>query len=291
MEKVRIGVIGGSGLYQLPEISDVREVDMDTPFGPPSGTIRIGSLSGKRVAFLPRHGEGHTLAPHALPYRANIYALKQLGARFIIGVNAVGSLQEEYAPGQLVTPDQLIDYTIHTRARSFFERGLVVHVSVADPFGDYLRSLLADAAESSGAVVHRGGCFLIEDGPRFATRAEARLFQRWGCHIIGMTAAPEAFLAREAEIEYAALAHVTDYDCWRTESEDTTSDIVIQQLAQNIGFVQAALVEAVGQLDETLELPAHRALDAALATGREHMDAAVVERLRPIVARVLGLDV
>lgn len=290
MEEVRIGVIGGSGLYQLPEISDVREVDMDTPFGQPSGTIRIGSLSGKRVAFLPRHGEGHTLAPHALPYRANIYALKQLGARFIIGVNAVGSLQEDYAPGQLVTPDQLIDYTIHTRARSFFERGLVVHVSVADPFGDYLRNVLADAAESTGAVVHRGGCFLIEDGPRFATRAEARLFQRWGCHIIGMTAAPEAFLAREAEIEYAALAHVTDYDCWRIESEDTTSDIVIQQLAQNIGFVQAALVEAVGQLDETLELSAHRALDAALATGREHMDAAVVERLRPIVARVLGLD-
>lgn len=290
MEEVRIGVIGGSGLYQLPEISDVREVDMDTPFGQPSGTIRIGSLSGKRVAFLPRHGEGHTLAPHALPYRANIYALKQLGARFIIGVNAVGSLQEDYAPGQLVTPDQLIDYTIHTRARSFFERGLVVHVSVADPFGDYLRNVLADAAESTGAVVHRSGCFLIEDGPRFATRAEARLFQRWGCHIIGMTAAPEAFLAREAEIEYAALAHVTDYDCWRIESEDTTSDIVIQQLAQNIGFVQAALVQAVGRLDETLELPAHRALDAALATGREHMDAAVVERLRPIVARVLGLD-
>lgn len=289
MEEVKIGVIGGSGLYQLPEISDVREVELDTPFGKPSGIIRIGSLSGKRVAFLPRHGEGHTLAPHALPYRANIYALKQLGARFIIGVNAVGSLQEEYAPGQLVTPDQIIDYTIHTRARSFFERGLVAHVSVADPFGDYLRNLLADAAESTGAVVHRAGTFLIEDGPRFATRAEARLFQRWGCHIIGMTAAPEAFLAREAEIEYAALAHITDYDCWRTESADTTSDIVIQQLAHNIGFVQAALVLAVGQLDEMLELPAHRALDAALATGREQMDESVIERLRPIVARVLGL--
>lgn len=291
MEEVKIGVIGGSGLYQLPEISDVREVNMDTPFGQPSGTIRVGSLSGKRVAFLPRHGEGHTLAPHALPYRANIYALKQLGARFIIGVNAVGSLQEEYAPGQLVTPDQLIDYTIHTRARSFFERGLVAHVSVADPFGEYLRTVLADAAENAGAIVHRAGSFLIEDGPRFATRAESRLFQRWGCHIIGMTAAPEAFLAREAEIEYAALAHITDYDCWRIESEDTTSDIVIQQLAQNIGYVQAALVEAVGQLDETRELPAHRALDAALATGREHIDAAGVERLRPIVARVLGLGV
>ncbi|MYA94739.1 MAG: S-methyl-5'-thioadenosine phosphorylase [Chloroflexi bacterium] len=289
MEAVKIGVIGGSGLYNLPEISDVREVDMDTPFGKPSGTIRIGSLSGKRVAFVPRHGEGHTLAPHALPYRANIYALKQLGARFIIGVNAVGSLQENYAPGHLVTPDQLIDYTIHTRARSFFDRGLVAHVSVADPFGEYLRSLLADAAESAGATVHRGGCFLIEDGPRFATRAESRLFQRWSCHIIGMTAAPEAFLAREAEIEYAALAHVTDYDCWRSESEDTTSDIVIQQLAANIGYVQAALVQAVAQLDEALELPAHRALDAALATGREQMDESAIERLRPIVARVLGL--
>ena len=290
MEQVKIGIIGGSGLYQLADSSDVQTVDLDTPFGKPSGVIRIGSLGGKRVAFLPRHGEGHTLAPHALPYRANIYALKQLGARFIIGVNAVGSLQEAYAPGHLVTPDQIVDYTIHTRARSFFERGLVAHVSVADPFGEYLRGLLAGAAAQAGATVHRSATFLIEDGPRFATRAEARLFQSWGCHIIGMTAAPEAFLAREAEIEYAALAHITDYDCWRLESEDTTSDLVMQQLRHNIGFVQAALVETVKALDESRETPAHTALDAAIATSRAAIDAGVVARLRPIVGRVLGLD-
>ncbi len=290
MEQVKIGIIGGSGLYQLADSSDVQTVDLDSPFGKPSGRIRVGRLGGKRVAFLPRHGEGHVLAPHVVPYRANIYALKQLGVRFIIGVNAVGSQQEEYAPGHLVTPDQIIDYTIHTRARSFFERGLVAHVSVADPFGDYLRGLLADAAEDAGATVHRSGTFLIEDGPRFATRAESLLFRAWGCHIIGMTAAPEAFLAREAEIEYAALAHITDYDCWRLESEVTTSDLVMQQLTHNIGFVQAALVAAVEQLDESRETPAHRALDAALATSRDAIDPAVVERLQPIVARVLGLN-
>lgn len=288
METTKIAVIGGSGLYRLPGISDVHTVEMDSPFGQPSGAIRVGTLAGKRVAFLPRHGEGHTLAPHCVPYRANIFALKQLGARFVISINAVGSLQEHFAPGHLVTPDQLIDYTIHTRPRSFFDRGLVAHVSVADPFGEYLRGILADAAESAGATVHRNATFLIEDGPRFATRAESRLFQAWGCHIIGMTAAPEAFLVREAEMEYAALAHVTDYDCWRMESEDTTSDLVMQQLLANIGAVQTALAEAVSALDENRETPAHTALDAAIATSRDAIYPGVVEALRPIVSRALG---
>ncbi len=289
MDEVKIGVIGGSGLYNVPEITDVESVELDTPFGRPSGAIRIGRLRGKRVAFVPRHGDGHVLSPANLPYRANIFALKTLGVRFIIAVNAVGSLREELAPGHIVTPDQVIDYTIHTRARSFFERGVVAHVSVADPFSEYLRAVIADAAEALGGTVHRRGNFLIEDGPRFATRAESHLFRAWGCDLIGMTAAPEAFLAREAEIDYASLAHVTDYDCWREEGEAVTSDLVIETLAQNIDLVQQALAGAIAELDEDRVVPAHTALDTALATPRAAMDPLVVEALQPILARALGL--
>lgn len=290
MESIKVAVIGGSGLYSMAAISDVVTVNVDTPFGQPSGAIRVGSLSGKRVAFLPRHGDGHVLSPSTLPYRANIYALKRLGVRFIIAVNAVGSLREDYAPGHIITPDQIIDYAIHTRARSFFEAGVVAHVSVADPMSEYLRHLIADAAQAVGATVHRQGTFLIEDGPRFATRAESYMFRAWGCDLIGMTAAPEAFLAREAEIAYASLAHVTDYDSWHESEEAVTSDIVIQTLATNIDTVQLALVEAIAQLEEDKITPAHTALDTALATPRAAMDASVIEKLRPILARALGLD-
>ena len=290
MEQIKIAVIGGSGLYNMPAISDVETVDVDTPFGSPSGTIRIGSLNGKRVAFVPRHGEGHVLSPSTLPYRANIYALKTLGVRFIIAVNAVGSLREDYAPGHIITPDQIVDYTIHTRARSFFEDGIVAHVSVADPMSDYLRAVIADAAEAVGGTVHRTGTFLVEDGPRFATRAESHMFRAWGCDLIGMTSAPEAFLAREAEMDYASLAHVTDYDSWRAEEEAVTSDLVIQTLTKNIETVQKALTEAIAQLDADRIVPAHTALDTALATSRDAMDADVIASLRPILARVLGLD-
>ncbi len=290
MESIRTAVIGGSGLYNMAAISDVETIDLDTPFGAPSGAIRVGSLSGKRVAFLPRHGEGHVLSPSTLPYRANIYALKTLGVRFIVAVNAVGSLREDFAPGHIITPDQIIDYTIHTRARSFFEDGVVAHVSVADPMSEYLRRLIADAVETVGGTVHRRGNFLVEDGPRFATRAESHMFRAWGCDLIGMTAAPEAFLAREAEIAYASLAHVTDYDSWHEAEEAVTSDMVIKTLATNIETVQKALVEVIAQLDEDAETPAHTALDTALATPRDAMDATVIATLRPILARVLGLD-
>ncbi len=289
MEAIKTAVIGGSGLYNMAAISAVSTVEIDTPFGKPSGAIRIGSLGEKRVAFLPRHGEGHVLAPATLPYRANIYALKTLGVRFIIAVNAVGSLREDIAPGHIVTPDQIVDYTIHTRARSFFEDGVVAHVSVADPMSNYLRRLIADAAEAVGATVHRRGNFLIEDGPRFATRAESHLFRAWGCDLIGMTAAPEAFLAREAEIEYASLAHVTDFDSWHEAEEAVTSDMVLQTLVENIDTVQKTLVEAIARLDEDRLQPAHTALDAALATSRDAMDERVIDKLRPILARVLGL--
>lgn len=290
MDAIKTAVIGGSGLYNMDQISNVETVAVDTPFGKPSGAIRVGSLSGKRVAFLPRHGDGHILAPSTLPYRANIFALKTLGVRFIIAVNAVGSLREEYAPGHIITPDQIVDYTIHTRARSFFEDGVVAHVSVADPMSEYLRSLIADAVEAVGGDAHRRGTFLIEDGPRFATRAESHLFRAWGCDLIGMTAAPEAFLAREAEIDYASLAHVTDYDSWHAEEEAVTSDMVIQTLVKNIETVQKSLVEAIAQLNEDMQTPAHTALDTALATSRDAMDPTVTARLHPILARALGLE-
>ncbi len=290
MEAAKIAVIGGSGLYNMDAISNVATVNVDTPFGKPSGAIRIGSLRGKRVAFLPRHGDGHILSPSTLPYRANIYALKTLGVRFIIAVNAVGSLREDYAPGHIITPDQIVDYTIHTRARSFFEDGLVAHVSVADPMSEYLRAIIADAVDAVGGVVHRSGAFLIEDGPRFATRAESHLFRAWGCDLIGMTAAPEAFLAREAEIDYASLAHVTDYDSWREEEEAVTSDMVIETLQQNIDTVQKALIEAIARLDEDRQTPAHTALDTALATARAAMDPQAIAKLKPIVARALALE-
>lgn len=290
METVKIGVIGGSGLYNMPAITDVETVDVDTPFGKPSGSIRIGTLSGKRVAFVPRHGEGHVYSPSTLPYRANIFALKTLGVRFIVAVNASGSLREDYAPGHIITPDQIVDYTIHKRDRSFFEDGIVAHVSVADPVSDYLRELIADAVEAVGGTVHRTGTFLVEDGPRFATRAESHIFRSWGCDLIGMTTAPEAFLAREAEMDYASMAHITDYDSWHEEEEAVTSNMVIETLGENIKVVQKALAVVIENIDVDKVMPAHTTLDTALATSRDAMHETVIEKLRPIVARVLKLD-
>ncbi|MCY4073520.1 MAG: S-methyl-5'-thioadenosine phosphorylase [Chloroflexi bacterium] len=290
MEQVKIAVIGGSGLYNMPNIRDVVSVEVDTPFGSPSGAIKVGSLSGKRVAFLPRHGEGHVLSPATLPYRANIFALKKLGARFIIAVNAVGSLREDFAPGHIITPDQIIDYTIHKRSRSFFETGVVAHISVAEPMSAYLREIIAHAVEAVGGKAHRHGVFLVEDGPRFATRAESHLFRAWGCDLIGMTSAPEAFLAREAEIDYASLAHVTDYDCWREEEEAVTSDMVIETLSKNIETVKNALAAAIAKIDADKNVPAHSALDTALATSRSAMDEETIDKLRPILTRVLNLS-
>ena len=290
MEQTKIAVIGGSGLYNMPAITAVETLEIDTPFGAPSGPIRIGRLAGKRVAFVPRHGDGHVLSPSTLPYRANIYALKTLGARFIIAVNAAGSLREDYTPGHIVTPDQIIDYTIQTRARSFFEDGIVAHIAAADPMSDYLRGVIGAAVETVGGIVHRRGAILVEDGPRFATRAESHLFRAWGCDLIGMTSAPEAFLAREAEIDYASLAHITDYDSWHESEEAVTSEMVIQTLASNIDTVQAALTEAIAQVDEDKVMPAHKALDTAFATERAHLDPVVIEKLKPILARALNLD-
>jgi 5'-methylthioadenosine phosphorylase len=289
-ETVEIGVIGGSGLYNMPEITDKTRHAMDTPFGAPSGEVVIGTLRGKRVAFLPRHGEGHVVSPAAIPQRANIYALKSLGVRFIIAVNACGSLREAYEPGHICIPDQLIDYCIGTRERSFFHAGVVGHISVADPFDAYLRQHLVNGVNASDGTVHDGGTFLIEDGPRFATRAESHMFRQWGCDIIGMTSAPEAFLAREAEIAYASLAHITDYDSWHEEEEPVTVEMVMKTMQKNVDIAQSAVAHAIEHLDTSTECPAHTALDNAIMTAPEKMPDDELEKLGLIVNRALGRD-
>lgn len=288
-ETLKIGVIGGSGLYHMPEISDITRVNINTPFGKPSGDIVIGTLRGQRVAFLPRHGEGHIYSPATIPQRANIFALKSLGVRFILGVNACGSLREDYAPGHIVIPNQIFDYTLSRKERTFFEEGIVAHVSVADPFDAYLSRLLAEAARVCGGTVHETGTFLIEDGTRFATRAESRIFQQWGCDIIGMTTAPEAFLAREAEIAYATMAHITDYDSWHASEGPVTVEMVIATFHKNIALAQQALAHAVEHLNTDTVVPAHTALSGAIMTAREKMPKKLVHDLQPLIGRALGL--
>jgi len=285
-QTVEIGVLGGSGLYNMPEITDKSVHEVETPFGDPSGPIVVGTLRGKRVAFLPRHGEGHTLSPTTLPYRANIYALKSLGVRYIIAISACGSLQEAYAPGTIMVPDQLYDNTKSDRGRSFFEKGLVAHVSVADPFDEYLRGLLVEALGQGDGEVHDGGLFITVEGPRFSTRGESHLFRNWGCDIIGMTTSPEAYLAAEAEMAYAVLAHITDYDVWK-EEETVTAEMVMKTVGKNIELAKQALAEAVEALDTNTVCPAHSALSKAITTQKDAIPSYARERLDLIVGKYL----
>lgn len=284
-ENVSIAVIGGSGLYKMPEITDRVTHVIPTPFGNPSGDIIVGTLRGKRVAFLPRHGAGHSYSPTTVPYRANIYALKMLGVKHIIGVNACGSLREDYAPGHIVIPDQIFDYT-NSRDRSFFGEGIVAHVSVADPFCAELSEQLFKAVIRVGGTVHQGGTFLIEEGPRFATRAESKIFRQWGCSLIGMTTAPEVFLAREAEIAYATMAHVTDYDVWHTSEESVTVEMVVATMRRNVEIAQLAIASAIENLDEKAKCACHKALENAIMTEPSAIPQAALDRLRPIIGRV-----
>ena len=288
-ETVQIGVIGGSGIYNMPEITDIRTQAIDTPFGPPSSTITIGTLRGKRVAFLPRHGAGHFYSPSTVPYRANIYALKLLGVRYIFAVNAAGSLREDYEPGHIVIPDQLFDYT-HKRDRSFFESGLVAHVGVADPFCPELATIMGDAVKQAGGTVHRGGTFIVEEGPRFATRGESNIFRKWGCDLIGMTTCPEAFLAREAEIAYATMAHITDYDVWHETEAAVNVEMVMETMSRNIAIAQNALANAVEMLDPTVACSCHTSLDNAIVTNPNVIPPEVTANLKPIIGRAMGLE-
>lgn len=239
-EKVSIAVIGGSGLYHMADLTDTKEYRVKTPFGKTSAPIVVGTLEQMRVAFLARHGKGHHLTPGEVPYRANIFALKSLGVERIISINACGSLREDYAPGHIVIPDNLFDQT-KDRDRSFFGKGLVAHVGVANPFCPDLSSQLETAVRATGAVTHKGGSFVIIEGPRFSTKAESNVFRSWGMSIVGMTVAPEAFLAREAEMCYAVMAHVTDYDVWRESEAPVSVEMVIQTLNRNTQKAQEAI--------------------------------------------------
>jgi 5'-methylthioadenosine phosphorylase len=283
MEPVRIAVIGGSGLYQMPEFIDTAEHRIDTPFGATSDAIIVGSLRGQRVAFLPRHGRGHVLTPGEVPYRANIYALKTLGVTHILAVSACGSLKENLAPGHIVIPDQLFDNT-KDRDRSFFDNGLVAHVSVADPFCPALSKVAKDGCVAAGATVHEGGTLITIEGPRFSTKGESRIWRQLDFSIIGMTTSPEAFLAREAEIHYAVVAHVTDYDVWH--GEPVTADKVFEQFHHNVQLAQQIVVETVLRVGKgTYDCGCDIALKAAIMTSRERVPPATLKRLDPIVGK------
>jgi 5'-methylthioadenosine phosphorylase len=286
MSIVELAIIGGSGLYDIPDLTDVSETVITTPFGPPSDNIILGTLHGRRVAFLPRHGRGHFLSPSDVPYQANIFALKKLGVKYIVSVSACGSLREDYAPGHIVIPDQLVDFTKGLRERTFFSQGLVAHVSVADPFNAEMSRALATAVQAADGVVHEGGTFITIEGPRFSTKGESNLYRQWGMSVIGMTTSPEAFLAAEAEIAYACMAHVTDYDVWHESAQPVTVEMVIETMIHNTAVAKRAISELVKRMAEWEgHFPVHDNLRDALITHSDKVDAAVAAQLAPIVGK------
>jgi 5'-methylthioadenosine phosphorylase len=281
-----LAIIGGSGLYKMTGLEEPREVDVSTPFGKPSAPIVIGMLAGGQVAFLARHGIGHHISPTEVPYRANIYALKSLGVERIISISACGSLREDYVPGEIVIPDQLFDMT-RDRQRSFFEKGLVAHVSVANPFCTDLSRQIYQAVKDTGVVTHSGGAFITIEGPRFSTRAESNTYRAWGMSIIGMTTSPEAFLAREAEMCYGVMAHVTDYDVWHISEKPVTVDRVIEILNRNTEIAQAALRNLVRDLSQERTCECPTALATALITQSDKIPAETRQRLSLLVDKYL----
>ncbi|MCS7283671.1 MAG: S-methyl-5'-thioadenosine phosphorylase [Anaerolineae bacterium] len=284
---IRIGVIGGSGLYQMEGLTDIEERRVWTPFGDPSDVIVIGTLEGVRVAFLARHGRGHRITPTEVNYRANIYALKVLGVEQVISISACGSLREHIHPGEIVIPDQIFDFT-KRRAYTFFGRGLVAHIGVADPFCPRLSALLADAVEEAGGKVHRGGRFITIEGPRFSTKAESFTYRAWGMDIIGMTTSPEVFLAREAEMCYAVMAHVTDYDVWHETEEPVNVEMLLATLAANAQMAQRALrilVPRMAAAERTCDCGS--TLSTALITQPDLIPEQVKRDLAPIVGKYI----
>ena len=286
MIRARAAVIGGSGFYALEDLTDVEEVRPDTPFGPPSDTIVIGTLKGTRVAFLPRHGRGHRILPSDLPSRANIYALKTLGVEFVIGVSAVGSLRQEIAPLDLTVPDQLIDRTAG-RPSTFFGDGLVAHVAFAEPFCPVLRRALHDASAQAGATAHDGGTLVVVEGPAFSTRAESALYRAWGASLIGMTALPEAKLAREAEMCYATLACTTDYDCWHESYGSVTAEMIVRNLMESLAVARQSVLLALGRLPAHRDCPCACALRDAVVTPWHLVPEGTKRKLAPIISKYL----
>ncbi len=286
MPQAKIGVIGGTGLYDIEGLTDIEEVNIDTPFGKPSDTITIGKLEGVGIAFLPRHGKGHRILPTEIPARANIYALKWLGVEHIIAVNAVGSFKEAIKPGDLLIPDQLIDRT-RSRVNTLFGEGIVAHIPFADPFCPVLSQIVYQAAQETGATVHRGGTYVVMEGPAFSTRAESFLYRSWGADVIGMTALPEAKLAREAEICYASIACVSDYDCWHEAHESVTVEIIVDILRKNADNAKKIIRLAVGRIPERRDCPCASALKAAIITAPEMIPAEQKEKLNLLIGKYL----
>jgi len=286
MEHVQIGIIGGSGLYDMADVTDRKEVTLTTPFGDPSGSYVIGTLRGKRVAFLARHGAGHRLSPSELNFRANMFGMKTLGVEYILSASAVGSLKEEYKPLDIVIPDQFIDRT-RGRISTFFGRGLVAHVGFAHPFCKILSGIAYNSGQQAGATLHKGGTYVCMEGPQFSTLAESRLYRSWGADIIGMTNLQEAKLAREAEICYTTVALVTDYDCWHPDHDSVTVDMVIANLVQNARTAQQLIANAVEQLPFERTCECASALKYALITRPDAVPDAVRNELAPIVGRYL----
>jgi 5'-methylthioadenosine phosphorylase len=270
MESVKLAFIGGTGLYRIEGMEIIDSVDIDTPFGKPSDSIVISSFKGKRAAFLPRHGVGHRFLPSEIPVKANIWALKKLGVQKVIAISAVGSLREEIRPRDLVVPDQLIDRT-RLRSSSFFGKGIVGHVSFADPFCKELSEALFEAAKSSGYSVHKGGTYVCMEGPAFSTRAESRLYCSWGGSIIGMTAIPEAKLAREAELCYAILALCTDYDCWKEDEADVTIEMVMENLRANTEAAQVIIKRLIETINQDIPCSCQEAAKYAIITAKEYI--------------------
>jgi 5'-methylthioadenosine phosphorylase len=282
-----IGIIGGSGLYQMDELRDATEHRIDTPFGSPSDTVVGGALGGRQVYFLPRHGRGHRILPHEINYRANIYALRSLNVRWIISVAAVGSLQEKYAPRDVVLPSQFYDRTSNRADHTFFGDGIVAHVAFAEPISANLRNLLAESARSLGVPLHNGGTYVNMDGPAFSTRAESELNRRNGFDVIAMTNLPEAKLAREAEIAFATMAMITDYDCWKVEEEPVSAQTILSHLVANAETAKKVILNVVPQIPTDPNWPEHFTLDAALVTERKFWPEATIQKLGPILGRLL----
>ena len=282
-----IGIIGGSGLYQVEQLRDATEHELKTPFGPPSDALIGGTIAGRQVYFLPRHGRGHRILPHELNHRANIYALRSLNVRWIIAVTAVGSLQEKYAPRDILLPSQFYDRTSLRSGHTFFGEGIAAHVSFAEPISVELRNLLAESARAVGVRVHNGGVYVNMDGPAFSTRAESDLNRRYGFDVIGMTNLPEAKLAREAEISLATMAMITDYDCWKVEEEPVSAQTVFGHLTANAEAAKRVLLEAIGRVPTEPNWAEHTALDKALVTERKLWPKATEEKLGPILERFL----
>lgn len=288
MEAVQVGVIGGSGLYEIEGLADVQQVSVETPFGKPSDAITVGALGGVRVAFIPRHGRGHVISPSELPARANIWALKSLGVTHLLSVSAVGSLREQLHPRDVVIPDQLLDRTKGVRPPSFFGEGIVAHIAFAEPFCPVLRRLVREAALETGATVHDGGTLVVMEGPQFSTKAESFFYRQIGGDLIGMTALPEAKLAREAELCYATIAMVTDYDCWHEAEESVTVDMIVANLLANVDAAKAIIAKVAARISSTArDCACSSALAGAIITAPSAMPPDRVEMLRPLIGKYL----